>query len=165
MEDLNRAYVLAVAAKAGCIVGLLDRTHDYGVDGTFHQVQLFGGKRSEAGYSLDFQLKASTNWQCDDTFMSYDLEATAYNFLVDRNRGAATPCILIVFCLPTRVAEWLCLSEEKLSLRKCCYWEYLKDEITDNTRTKRVQIPRNQQFTPEAIQGLLEHVKQGTING
>jgi hypothetical protein len=122
MEDLNRAYVLAVAAKAGCIIdGLLDRTHDYGVDGTFREVQFYGGKLSETGYSLDFQLKASKNWRCNEDFMGYDLEVAAYNFLVERNREAAAPCLLIVFCLPREIAAWLRLSEDELSLRKCCY--------------------------------------------
>ena len=37
-EDLSRSYVQAVAAKAGVILSLGARNHDYKVDGTFHQV-------------------------------------------------------------------------------------------------------------------------------
>ncbi|MFI5344058.1 MAG: hypothetical protein ACHQUC_07550, partial [Chlamydiales bacterium] len=37
-EDFSRAYILAVAAKAGVIVSINDRNHDYGIDGSFHQV-------------------------------------------------------------------------------------------------------------------------------
>ena len=114
MEDLNRAYVLAVAARSGYTVdGLLGRTHDYKVDGTFRQVQSIAGKISETGYSLDFQLKASTNWSLEDSHITYDLEVDAYNFLIRRNGVAAIPCLLIVFCMPPERELWLELSEEE----------------------------------------------------
>ena len=39
-EDLSRAYIQAVAAGAGVNLSLGAQVHDYGVDGTFHQVEL-----------------------------------------------------------------------------------------------------------------------------
>jgi hypothetical protein len=50
-EDLSRAYVQAVGARAGIIVSLNRRGHDYGIDGSFHQVSILDGNRVESGYT------------------------------------------------------------------------------------------------------------------
>jgi hypothetical protein len=39
-------------------------------------------RRVESGFSLSFQLKASTKWQLDSTYVIYDLEAKTYNDLI-----------------------------------------------------------------------------------
>ena len=69
-EDLSRAYIQAVAAKAGVNLALGTQAHDYGVDGTFHQVEVLHRVNSEgmsytrrlnSGFDLEFQCKASRN--------------------------------------------------------------------------------------------------------
>jgi hypothetical protein len=161
-EDLSRAYVQAVAAKAG--VNLSTRVHDYGVDGTFHPIRIIGGRRVEAGFPLDFQLKASKNWAISEDHVVYDLEAKTYNDLVVRKRASgAALCILILLCLPENPQEWLDLDEERLLLRKCCYWEYLKGDPSENTQTVRIRIPTAQRLSPESLLALLERVKGGDL--
>jgi hypothetical protein len=60
-EALSRAYILAVAGKAGHNL-VLERTFDYSVDGSFRQVEHSGSRRRETGFALDFQAKASVSW-------------------------------------------------------------------------------------------------------
>jgi len=73
-EDLCLACVQAIAAKARVNLSVKDRSHDYTIDGTFHQISYFNGHYHETGFSLDFQLKASINCIIDDTHLRYDLD-------------------------------------------------------------------------------------------
>jgi Domain of unknown function (DUF4365) len=71
-ESLSRAYVRAIAGRAG--LNLAIREYDYGVDGSFDEVVIRQNRRVESGFSLSFQLKASTQWQLDPSEVIYDLE-------------------------------------------------------------------------------------------
>jgi hypothetical protein len=73
-ECLSFAYVQAVAGMAGVNLSA-QRTHDYGVDGSFRAVVILPYRRVESGVSVDFQMKATTNWEYDGTDIAYDLEA------------------------------------------------------------------------------------------
>ena len=98
-EGLSRACVQAIAAMAG--LNLSIREYDYGVDGTFHEVANVNGRRIESGFCLHFQLKASTQWQQDESVIIYDLEAKTYNDLVGMQAtSGAIPCVLILLALP-----------------------------------------------------------------
>jgi hypothetical protein len=147
--------------------------HDYGVDGTFHQVTIrtqidnagkTRARRLNSGFNLEFQCKASADWTEEADAIVYDLEAKTYNDLVQRSTTQnATPLILILMCLPEDEAEWFLLTEEHLFLRKCCYWHRLTGSETGNTHQKRIRIPRVQILDPVAVTGLLGRVEQGTL--
>ena len=114
-ESLSRAYVRAIAGRAG--LNLAIREYDYGVDGSFDEVVVRQNRRVESGFSLSFQLKASTQWQLDSTQVIYDLEVKTYNDLIlRRSIRAATPCILILLALPADSAQWLICEESELRL-------------------------------------------------
>lgn len=167
-EDLSLAYIRAVAAKAGVIVHEYSN-RDYKVDGSFHNVQIIGKKREPTGFPIEFQIKATVNWivdtrQSEPEEIKYDLEVATYNFLIRRKNEGGTPCILVLLCLPPSEEEWLKCSEDELLLRKCCYWELLEGQESQNDKQIRISIPRFQQFTPEAIKGLLLHAKTVTLN-
>jgi Domain of unknown function (DUF4365) len=112
---MSRAYVRAITGRAG--LNLAIREYDYGVDGSFDEVVVRQNRRVESGFSLSFQLKASTQWQLDDTQVIYDLEAKTYNDLILMLRlRAATPCILILLALPPDSEQWLICEELELRL-------------------------------------------------
>src|SRR5689334_16354841 len=85
-EDLSRSYVQAVSAMAGVIVNL-NRGHDYGIDGSFHEVSVADGQRFESGVALEFQLKATTQMVFKEDCVHYPLEARAMNLLARRSQG------------------------------------------------------------------------------
>ena len=62
-EGLSRAYILAVAHRAGFNCSL-KREFDYGIDGTFYDVKVVGKRHVETGYNIDFQAKASQTVPC-----------------------------------------------------------------------------------------------------
>ena len=158
-EGLSRAYVAAVAARAGVNISIA--MQDYGVDGTFGRIQRKAHRWFETGVKLDYQLKASKNWRIEGEEIVYDLEAKTYNDLARRsNENNPVPLILILLCLPTEMAAWLEVSEEQLLLRRCCYWARVVGSPTNNRRAVAVRIPRNQLLTPTVLEDLLERVKR-----
>jgi hypothetical protein len=49
LESLSRAYIRAVAGKAG--LNLSIREYDYGVDGNFDEITIPNNRRVESGFS------------------------------------------------------------------------------------------------------------------
>ncbi len=159
-EWLSRAYVMAVAARAG--VGIGNPYQDYGVDGTFSKIQFLNGRRRETGIKIDYQLKASKNWKLDGENIVYDLEAKTYNDLVARSlTKRSSPLILLLLCLPEDTSKWVEQSEDHLIVRRCCYWARFSGDSTPNSKTARIRISRKQLFTPETLMDLLDHVEKG----
>src|SRR5262249_14159682 len=106
-ECLCRSYLSAVTARARHNLWLHPE-HDYSVDGTFKQVGKRGNRILETGFALDFQAKASVNWTRENDEVVYDLEAHAYNDLVQRsNAERATPFVGVLLCLPESEDDWL----------------------------------------------------------
>jgi hypothetical protein len=152
MEALNKAYVLAVAAKAGLSSSIPDP--DYGIDIQFQRITMRGKRRQQTGIALNCQLKASTDWRISDdgTSIIYNLEAKTYNDLADDS--ALT--ILILLCLPNIIDEYLEMCEDYLLIRKCCYyWINENRETTTNRATKTIYIPRRQILTPNSLNTLV----------
>jgi hypothetical protein len=153
-ECISLAYVHALTGKAGVSLSA-HRVHDYGIDGTFRSIKIVAHRRVESGYAVDFQMKATVNWEHQDTNVMYDVEAKTYNDLVQRE-AEATPCILILLCLPPAHDDWVDTDEKRMVLKHCCYWTSLQAPVTANTSTKRIWIPRNNTLTSAAITQILD---------
>lgn len=158
-EDLSKAYVLAVGAKAGLSVTFRDG-HDYTVDGSLHEVSRVNGRYHESGLSFDFQLKASKKCSTKDTSIIYDFDAETYNYLCQRAENKyTTPIILLLLVLPEDESEWLSVSPEQMILKKACYWMKIDGNFTKNKETRRIEIPQKQLFDVSAIQSLIGQIK------
>lgn len=160
-ESLSVSYVSAVVAKAGASFDIVSR--DYGVDVCVRRIDKFNGLLMDMGVSFDFQLKSTINWKVDGSFIVYDIEVDAYNKLVYRHTASSTPCLLVVLCLPKDSSEWISLTEDELKLRKCGYFFYVKGEMTQNKKTTRIRIPRDNVLTPDAVRTLIEDARVGVL--
>lgn len=160
-ECLSLAYVHALAGHAGVNLSA-QRIHDYGIDGTFRSIKIIGSRRVESGFSVDFQLKATTTWEHKGVDVVYDLEAKTYNDMVQRD-SEATACVLILLCLPPLTEDWVVSDESRMVLQHCCYWMQLKGPPTTNTSTKRIFIPRKNTLTSQAIRALMESERKRRI--
>jgi len=157
-ERLNFAYVHAVVAKAGATCQ--PYSDDYGIDARISAIkQKPNGKFGPTAVGFECQLKATTTWEFKDENIVYDLDADAYNNLVELEDRFG---ILILYRLPKDADPdaWLKVSEDVLSMRHCCYWKLLTGEITPNTSTKRIWIPKQQLFDSQAVTKLLDQVRQ-----
>jgi len=161
-ENLSRAFVQAIAAGAGVSISIGGRSHDYGVDGSFYRVSIRDDKRTEDGTSIDFQLKATTNFMRNDNVIRYELETRTYNMLWSRGQQKCMiPAILILLCLPKAPVDWLSLSHENLILKHCCYWVGAPSKKTENAQSVTIAISKGQLLTPKELIRLLGLVHKG----
>lgn len=160
-EHLSQAYVKAVAARAGYAVQFNEGC-DYGVDGQIREVHRIENRYRDSGFILDFQLKCTKNVILQDAMVSYDLEVKNYNDFVERAQDGSAPLLLIVYHLPEDPEKWLEVSEEKLIMRKCCYWSFLKDaQSTSHKATQRIHIPKDQFLTIHTVGEIMNSLRGG----
>lgn len=171
-ENLSRVYVHLVATRAG--MTYFEQKTEFGLDGIFRPIYrlntLRKTKKGEekkpyqtSDLQIDYQIKSTFNWEFDDTNVKFKLEADDYDRLVDLE-GRSTPPLLILFCLPPEKNTWVEFEEERLSLRKCCYFHYLVGNKTTNSSNVTVKIPRSNLFTPAALKQLMDDRKPGGSN-
>lgn len=163
-ERLSQAYVSAVAARAGVKLTGRDVT-EYGVDGYFQRIRrLPNGKYKETGSIIQCQIKATSTAFIRNGFVVYDMKVDAYNKLVDVESDDP-PTVFILYAIPPedKVDTWLQQDSEKLTMQRCCYWDLIQSSTTANKEWKRIEIPSEQRFTPEALARLFEMLKQGVI--
>ena len=154
-ENLCAAHIYALAAMAG--TGLTSpEVHDYGVDGTFQDVLIRGKRRFSSGFPLQYQAKASVNWELKDDNIVYDLESKSFNDIVTRG-PAQTTMILILLCLPRDQPDWHLVTDKNTILRNCCYWGIPTGNAVPNEKSKkRIWLPTKQLLTPQSLRELLE---------
>lgn len=157
MEGLSRAYVQAVAAVSGCTCARPEP--DYGCDLTLRQIVKIGSEFRPTGRGLDIQLKSTTGATLTTTDVVYDLDVRAYNLL--RRATHDAPLYLVLFVLPASPDEWLSQTEQRFELRHCAYWLSLRRRpAVRNTKTIRIHIPRQNQFTPIALARIMEAIRR-----
>lgn len=159
-EGLSRAYILAVAHRAGfdCSFGT---AFDYGIDGAIHQISVRAdGRYWKTGFLIEFQAKASHDCIFTESTVAYDLKAKNHHDLVETNVGA--PRILILLALPKDPNDWLRSSADELVLKRCAFWASLRGQApTPNLTTQRITIPRTQTFDVAALRAMMERVRRG----
>ncbi len=157
-EALCRAYVRAIAARAGLICGTTE--NDLGFDLFLRSVEAHGHQLWDSGPQLDVQLKSTARAAVREDAVAYDLEVRAYNIL--RQQNAARPRILVVLVLPEDENDWSSQTEDALILRRCAYWMSLRGAVaTASQTTCRVAIPRGNVFSVESVQVLMDRVREG----
>jgi hypothetical protein len=157
-EALSRAYVRAVAAKAGVIC--VETVQDLGIDLFLRAVERHGSSYRDTGPQIDVQLKSTTRADVREAEIAYDLEVRAYELL--RMNVPGCPRLLVVLVLPDDVAQWLSQSPDELILRRCAYWLSLRGAgPTPNQTTIRLAIPPANVFSVEAVQEMMKTLKAG----
>jgi hypothetical protein len=157
-EALSRAYVRAVAARAGVICGATE--NDFGLDMILRAVVVHDGQFWDSGPQIDVQLKSTTRAEVRDTVVLYDLEVRAYDWL--RQEVGDRPRLLVVLVLPEDEALWLSQSVDELILRRCAYWMSLRGAApTTNQATIRIPIPQANVFSAESLRRLMAEAGGG----
>lgn len=159
-ERLSMAYVSAVAARAG-VACRPTTAPEYGTDLHLVKINYVNGKFVDTGWILNCQVKSTSNCELQATQIVYDMEVDAFNKLAEWD--GAGPCILVLFCLPDGLDNWLSVDEDELILKRCCYWTKITEPPTTNKSKKRIFIPRSQLLTPDTVVTLLEQVRLGQL--
>lgn len=157
-EALGQAYVRAVIAKAGFNFAQSDK--DFGLDGTIKDIANTNGRYHENGFGIEFQLKSSSNVSFENGEIVYDLESKNYNDLASWN--GTIPGILVLFVMPNDEEEWIKQTTSCLEMRQCAWWCSLQGQpTTNNKESKRIRISEDQVFSPEALEILMQRVREG----
>ena len=157
-EVLSRAYIQAIASQCGLNCSF--RAFDYGIDVTLHLIQRKENRYAESGINLDIQAKSTHRATVTGSDVLYDMEIKTYDDL--RDPEVVTPRILVLLVQPENEQDWTGMTEDELALRRCAYWMSLNDWApTANKSTIRVSIPKANRFSVEALQGMMERLRNG----
>jgi hypothetical protein len=147
-ERLSHAYFAAVAARAGCQLGVpeLDRS---GVD---YRITPIRGRITLAIY---VQAKATSGLTRigDGTEFSFNLDRSTYDKLRDLEE---VPALLVVLDLPVESSDWLTVSVDALILRRAAYWLNLSGAPPIKTKSTNLHIPAANLFDDRAIIDIME---------
>jgi hypothetical protein len=161
-ESLSRAYITAVVGRARHNI-LWHREFDYGVDGTVRQLEYRGSRIRETAFGFEFQSKATVDWTIEGEEVVYDLEANAYNDLVQWSDKTAFPFLLVLLCLPQDESKWLDVTVNQLVLQKCAFWCKVRGVVVPNSSSRRIRIPVASVFTPTAVSEILANIRNGVL--
>ena len=153
-EAASRAYVQALAAKTGYTTA----NTDFDRDGIDIEVKAGGTMRPAIG----IQLKATINLgDANNGIFRFPLKVRNYDLL---RMATQVPRILVVLSLPQARHQWIELSSEALSIRRCAYWASLLGQPqTTNATNVTVSIPQTNLLNEEGLIGLLEKSRTGSI--
>ncbi|MEG4224609.1 DUF4365 domain-containing protein [Microcoleus sp. N9_B2] len=155
-EQFSKAYVRAVAAVAGCSVDQPENDYD-SVDLCIKAVD----RDPVQPHRLELQLKCTSRDVLNAQCVRYPLNVKNYN---DLRVTAFIPRLLVVVLVPENIGKWIQQSEQEMLLRHCAYWLSLRGmPETQNTSRVTVELPRNNQFTAEALQSIMQRISQGDI--
>ena len=141
-------YVRAVVFRAGFNLQIPVRDL-FGIDGTI--VSQSGGVNR-----IDFQAKATTNFQLSGGNILYDLRVEDYNRLV---REDDVPRVLILYLMPSDNSLWLIQSGSELCLKECAYWVCLMGEPQSrNVSTVRVSVPLANMFDQNGLHSMFSQL-------
>ena len=147
-EDLSQVYVQAVTSSSGHDLNITRK--DYrGIDGTIENPSIRGVNR------VDFQLKATTDYEFRGTDVIYDLRVDNYNRLVEERD---IPRVLILFIMPDDESEWLIQSPEEMCLRRCAYWNSLMGETPSTNKSQvRIWVPQVNVFDQDGLRDMFAY--------
>lgn len=146
-EHFSLAHVEALAYTAGYAV---EHVHVdvYGVD----------FEMRDRAFRVDVQMKCILETPRPGESISYDLDVRTYDLLTDPYRNV--PAFLFVVEVPRNVDNWIKCTSEGIRLFKCGYYADMSTlGETDNRRTQRVRISRDNRLTVESLDKLMREAR------
>jgi hypothetical protein len=132
---------------------------DYGVDLSLRDIEQRGPRHRDTRLQVDLQLRSTTRARVSDTHVSYDLDVQTYAYL---REPSVIRSLLVVLVLPDDEALWLSQSPDELLVRHCAYWFSLRGaEPVTATSSVRINLPRSQVFSVEAVRAILTRLRHG----
>jgi len=155
-EQFSCAYLMAVSAKAGCVLGEM-RVDDDSIDWVIRH-KLNGHKNPRP--QIDVQLKCTQNLAMLNGAYKFALSIKNYDDL--RISNLSHPRILVVVNIPKEDHLWLSLTRDELILRRCGYWLSIEGRPSVANKTNiTLSIPENNVFSPFTLLAMLERVSNG----
>jgi hypothetical protein len=152
-EQFSKAFVLAVAALAGCSAAAPDPDVD-DIDWTL------SCRLRPRRPKLDLQVKSWTRDTGTAEAIHYPLQRKSYDGLILTN--LLIPRFLVL--VPPQPEAWLSVSPERLVLRRCGYWSSLAGQPeSENESSVTVHVPRANLFDVAAVTALMRAINEGGV--
>jgi Domain of unknown function (DUF4365) len=152
-EQFSKAFILAVAALAGCSATQPEPDVD-DIDWTL------SCRLAPRRPKLDLQVKS---WRQDagtPEALHYPLKRKSYDGLILTNLLIRR--ILVLVLVPPAPEAWLSVSAERLVLRHYAYWCSLDGQPeSENETSVTVRVPRANLFDVAALTGLMQAINEG----
>ncbi len=149
-KALSRACVAAVAACSGFTTSY----EDYGRGGI--DPRIHGGDDSSPFVAVQPKSTSSLGTAKNGKY-HYRLERKNYDVL---KKPTLRPQILLVLSPPLDEADWLSVSKEEPSMRKCCLWADLSGLPEENKEKVTIHLSEENLFD---VQALKQPMKQSCI--
>ena len=158
-EELSRAYIYAIASKAGMTFERPVNDHD-SVDVKISAIGKMTDDSILESPSLEIQAKATYVHDFDENDeISYPLKIKNYN---DLRKVTLTPRILVIYLMPRDEQAWLNNNHKRLKLKTCAYWVSLKNSPeTDNKTAKTIKIPKTNIFNEDSLKDIMTKISKG----
>lgn len=155
MEEFSYAYIHAVASVVGCTMNIW-RQDEESIDVT---LRMRGGDGPIISPELDIQAKCTgQNALLHNDHIAFPLPIKNYDDL--RLGNTSNPNIFLVLIVPPEIEKWLQQSEDLLAMYHCGYWMSLRGmPPTDNESSVTVKVPRNQMFSVEALEQIMQDIR------
>jgi hypothetical protein len=155
-EQFSKAFVLAVAALAGCSAAEPAPDVD-DIDWTL------SCRLAPRRPKLDLQVKSWTHDAGTPDAVHYPLKRKSYDGLILTN--LLTPRVLVLVLVPPHPETWLSVSPEQLVLRRCAFWCSLAGmPDSENESSVTVQVPRANLFDVAAVTRLMRAINEGGVS-
>jgi len=156
-EQFSITYIRAIATVAGYSLYRPEVDNDSVDLGIVSR----GGTGKILSPRLELQLKCTARDLLEENYIKYPLNLKNYN---DLKINALVPRILVVVLVPDEITDWIKQTEDELCLRYCAYWVSLRGmPNTENTTNVTIELPRTNQFTPDALQGIIQRISFGSL--
>jgi len=159
-SNLSYSYLHAVVSRAGGACALSVPTADgMGVDATLHFKSNYVPKQIYGRVDIDVQLKSTRQiLPVVNGKISCPIESEQYR---KYTLTSTSEFLLILFVLPTDPAEWLALTPQELTLKKCCYWTSLNEAPLWTGSDVTVRIPEKNLFNVEQLHKIITKISEG----
>jgi hypothetical protein len=155
-EQFSKAFVLAVAALAGCSAAEPEPDVD-SIDWTL------SCRLAPRRPKLDLQVKSTINDVGSPESIYFPLRRKNYDDLILTK--LLTRRLLILVVVPRQPETWLSVSPEQLVLRRCAYWCSLAGlPESENESSVTVRVPRANLFDVAALMGLMQAINEGGVS-
>lgn len=151
-EQLSWLYIAAVASECGFTVSVPNLDRDS------QDIQIQSGTSRRA--SVAFQLKATSSPDWDSNDLRFQLKAKNFNDLALRRQ---VPLLLAVMVLPSNPTEWLSVTPDEMTMRKCVWWHSIIGESPTEQGSRQVRLPRANLLTTNALKDLIKKSEDNTL--
>lgn len=158
MEQLQFAYLYAVASAAGCTITPVTRD-------TFAKDALItrpNGPGLEE-VSIYAQLKSTTTTKPDPSNGSFSYVFKRRRYMEDLALpGRTIKVILLVMAVHPHQEQWASACHDHLTVQHCCYWKSLESEtVPAGVESPTTKIPTANIFDAGALSAILDRVERG----